>query len=155
MSYNLPVSYAGLLFAQEGVLSREQISCNAMAAADFAHRLRRAILHHESQIGRRVPYGELAVAIARAEGRAKPYATATVSEWVQGRSEPKLTTIEAIAAVLGVDVATLAFGAHTPSAVPDDDEATRAKARADLEALAQRAAQRERPATPKRRTKGD
>lgn len=137
-----------------------------MAADDFAGRLRRAILSYESQIGRRVPYRELAGLIAKQEGRAKPYATATVSEWVQGRSEPGLTTLRAIATVLRVDVALLAFGDPTQQvADPADDIAAFeqvAEAGRQLDERERRATERSafrrvagvRPITPKRPGKG-
>lgn len=115
-------------------MSPEHKASKSHSDIGFAGRLQRAILQYQSQIGRRVTYEELASLVSKAEGRKPPYAKSAFSEWVQGRSEPKLTAIRAIAAVLNVSAAWLAFGEELSLDIDEsqlryltDDEIARAE----------------------------
>lgn len=81
-----------------------------MATPTLGDRIAQAILAYQSQIGRRVTYAEVGEAVARTEGREKPYTAAAVSEWIQGRGEPRLGAVKALAQVLRVPAGWLAFG---------------------------------------------
>lgn len=96
-----------------------------MKTPSFGDLLRRAILTYESQIGRRVPYSELGELIAKREGREPSYSTTAVSEWVNGRSEPGLETIRAIALTFGVTTDSLIVGTDVPQTLKENGSVPR------------------------------
>lgn len=103
-------------------MSTEQEARKPNTTNGFAARFGRAILRYQSQIGSRVTYEDLAARISEAEGRTPAYAKSAVSEWVQGRSEPRLATIKAIADALGVSASWLAFGDVTQAAAAAESQ---------------------------------
>lgn len=87
-----------------------------VAPQRFGDRLRKAILDYQSQIGRKVGYAELGVAIAKHERRKSAYTASAVSEWISGRSNPGPETIAAIALTLGVTTDSLLIPSDVPRA---------------------------------------
>lgn len=61
-------------------------------------------------MGRRVAYAEIGALVAKREGRRKAYSVNAVSAWVNGDAEPSIAGLSALAGVLGVNAAWLAFG---------------------------------------------
>ena len=82
-------------------------------------RLELAILLYRSRVGPKVNQAEIARLIGEAEeGRGRGYSGSTLTEWLQERNEPRLATLEAMAAVLGGDPWWYAWGVGNPPPNP-------------------------------------
>ena len=60
--------------------------------------------------GRKVPLEELGQLVAKEMRRREPFTPTAVSRWMNGRQEPELAVMAAIARVFNVDPGWLAFG---------------------------------------------
>jgi hypothetical protein len=69
----------------------------------YGRRIKQAILELQARalaVGMREPsYDDIGRWIARVEGRAKPYVSATLSSWIQERTQPKFEACAAMAVV--------------------------------------------------------
>lgn len=94
-----------------------------------AGRIEAAYYARISQIRRRYTLSDFGRDVADKEGREKGYTPSTVQDWFAARSEPKVATLAAIAAVVGCTPEWVAFHRGAPPAgfvegpSPDDDEA--------------------------------
>lgn len=73
-----------------------------MPLETFGQRVKQARLNLSARMGRQIAQSEIAEAVGVHQ--------VTLGEWERGKSEPKLETIERLAAVLAVSAAWLAFG---------------------------------------------
>lgn len=63
-----------------------------------------------SQKGERVTLAAFGKLVAEAEGRAEPYTSGAVSQWIGETNEPKLATFVAMGVVMGQHPSYIAFG---------------------------------------------
>lgn len=114
-------------------------------ALGFGERIRRALLEHASQIGRRYSNREFAEDVGRAE-TGQPYSSSAVTEWIAERSEPGIATFKAMARILNKPVAYL-MALDVPAAEPAEQPPDAREYRtltAEQIARAERKAERER-----------
>lgn len=93
---------------------------------DVAKRIFVSYMHLNARLGRAAKLEELGKWIGDARGTDAPD-KGTVSRWATGEQKPDLATIEAIAAVCGVDPGWIAFGEKTGAPAPPSAAAMQAQ----------------------------
>lgn len=63
-------------------------------------------------------YDDIGRRVAEVEGRERPYGKSTVSGWISEQNEPRLSTFDALAVVLGGDPYWYAWGVGHPPENP-------------------------------------
>jgi transcriptional regulator with XRE-family HTH domain len=82
-----------------------------MGRTTIGSRIQQVLLELSAKRNGRLTLEDLGALIGNAEkGRRRPYSSSAVSEWIQGRNEPRIATIEAIAKVSGRSRGWVAFG---------------------------------------------